>query len=56
MEVSGQLHDLTAITPPPGAWDPVTLWIRGLVDPRNGLDVIEKTTFNIISRESNLGP
>jgi hypothetical protein len=41
--VSGQLHAPAAL--PPGKEPPGTHWIRGWVDPRAGLDDVEKRKF-----------
>jgi hypothetical protein len=41
--VSGQLHVPAAL--PPGEKDPDTHWIGGWVDPRAGLDDLEKRKF-----------
>jgi hypothetical protein len=40
MEVSDQLHALVAL--PPGKEPPVSQWIGGCVNPRVGLDAVEK--------------
>jgi hypothetical protein len=40
MEVSGQLHAPAVL--PPGEGAPGTHWIGGWVDPRAGLDAVEK--------------
>jgi hypothetical protein len=41
--VSGQLHAPAAL--PPGERAPATHWIVGWVDPRAGLDDVEKRKF-----------
>jgi hypothetical protein len=44
--VSGQLHVPAAL--PPGERASATHWIRGWVDPRAGLDDMEKRKFLIL--------
>jgi hypothetical protein len=53
MEVSGQLHALAAL--PSGERTPVTHWIGGWMDPRTGLDDVEKSIF-LTHRDSNSDP
>jgi hypothetical protein len=48
--VSGQLHALAALLPEEIA--PGTLWIGGLVNPRAGLDDVEKILDPIGTRNS----
>jgi hypothetical protein len=52
MEVNGQLHAPAAL--PPRKYPPVTHWIGGWVDPRVGLDAVEKRKL-LQCRESNPG-
>jgi hypothetical protein len=52
MEVSGQLHASAAL--PTGKSPPSTHWIGGWVDPRVGLDAVEKRKI-LHCRESNPG-
>jgi hypothetical protein len=49
---SGQLHAPAAL--PPGEKAPATRWIGSWVDPRVGLDAVEKRKF-LHCRESNPG-